>query len=290
MTGFGRAAEKTPYGTITVEIKALNHKSLNITCSLLDGFFLLEEKLKGIFEGKVFRGKIFVKVTREGEGGQKTLHAIKVNESVANEYLKKIKKVQKNLSVGGELQIRDLIGFPGVVEYEAGKKARQLWPYIRKTAEKALKNLVEYRKNEGTRLSKDFIVRLGKTYKNLREIKKHEKQSISNYKAKLARAIRELPKNAKPDKGRVEEEVALFARNCDITEEIIRLQNHIATYKKTLKTTKADVGKKLDFIAQEMHREANTIGSKAADVRISRAVIEIKSEIEKMREQVKNIE
>ncbi|MGB3241679.1 MAG: YicC/YloC family endoribonuclease [Candidatus Omnitrophota bacterium] len=290
MTGFGRGSEKTPYGTITVEAKTLNHKSLSVTCSPLNGFFLLEDKIKDIFQKKIVRGKIFVKVTRESEASQKPLYKIKVNEDVARDYIKKIRKTQKELSVGGELKIQDVIAFPGVIESNANKSAGRLWPYIKKATEKALTNLMEYRKSEGAKLAKDFNARLGRINKALKGVKKYEKQCVADYRGKLTRAMEEISEKTDFTRSRVEEEAALFAKNYDITEEITRLENHIAACRKTLKATKADVGKKLDFIAQEMHREANTIGSKSADYRISKAVIEIKSEIEKIREQVKNVE
>jgi uncharacterized protein (TIGR00255 family) len=213
-----------------------------------------------------------------------------VNENVARDYLKKIKKAQGLLAVSGQLQIQDVIAFPGVVESSTAEKENQLWPHIKKASEKALSKLVEYRKNEGTRLAKDFTARLNKIHKKLQEVKKYEKQSVTNYKSKLMRAMRKISEDATLDKSRLNEEAAAFAKNCDISEEITRLDNHIAAYKKTLKATEPDVGKKLDFISQEMHRETNTIGSKAGDYRISKAVIDIKSEIEKMREQVKNVE
>ncbi|MFQ5953354.1 MAG: YicC/YloC family endoribonuclease [Candidatus Omnitrophota bacterium] len=290
MTGFGKASERTPYGAITVEIKTLNHKSLSITCSPFNGFFLLEEKIKDIFQGKLFRGKVFVKVSRESGEGRKPLHKIIVNEIVANEYIKKIQKAQKQLTIAGELKIQDVIGFPGVVESDTSKKAGQLWPYIKKAAVKALNKLVEYRKTEGARLTKDFIKRLDKIRKNLKEIRKYEKQNVSKYRDRLTRTMLKISKQTELDKERLEEEAALFARNCDISEELTRLENHVAVYKRTMRAATTDAGKKLDFIAQEMHRETNTIGSKAEDFRISKAVIEVKSEIEKMREQAKNIE
>ena len=290
MTGFGKGSDKSPYGTITVEAKTLNHKSLSVTCSPFNGFFLLEEKIKGLLQQKIVRGKAFVKVTRESDDSHKLLHNVRVNENIAKEYINKIKKAQTKLSVGGELQIQDVIEFPGVVESNADKKTGQIWPYIKKATEKALKNLMAYRKNEGEKLAKDFVARLGKISKALKGVKKHEKQCVATHKVKLTRAMKEISGNTDLIKNRLEEEAALFAKNCDISEEITRLGNHTSTFKKTLRSASADVGKKLDFIAQEMHREANTIGSKSADFRISKAVIDIKSEIEKIREQVKNVE
>ncbi len=290
MTGFGKSTEKSPYGTITAEIKTLNYKNLSVTCNPFNGLFLLEEKIKKLFEGKIFRGKVLVRITAEGKSGQKSLQRIEVNESVAREYLRKIRKAQKNLGVKGEIQIRDLIEFPGVVESGVDKKQEQVWPYVRKALEKALNKLIAYRRSEGIRLAGDFNGRLREIKKKLREISGYGKQSVAGYRKKLVRSIRDIAENVELDKNRLETEVALFSRNCDIAEEITRLEGHLAAYRDAMNKVKTDVGKKLDFIAQEMQREANTIGAKSSDFRISKAVIEVKSEIEKMREQIKNIE
>ena len=290
MTGFGRRSYSCPYGKVTAEIKTLNHKTLSVTCNPLNGFFLLEEKIKGLFGKKVFRGKVFVRVTRESTEKQVPLQKITINETAAGEYLKKIKQLQKKMKVPGEISIRDLIAFPGVVETGASGKEETLWPYIKKVTEDAIDSLIRYRKAEGARLAKDFLRRLTAIRKNIKEIKKYEKQSVAEYRKKLVRSIKELSRNAEIDRGRLETEVASFAKNCDIAEEITRLEGHLEAYTDAMKKVKTDVGKKLDFIAQEMHREINTIGAKASDFRISKAVIDVKSEIEKMREQVNNVE
>ncbi len=290
MTGFGKAAEDSPYGRIIIEIKTLNHKSLSINCTPFDGFFLLEEKLKNILQEKLFRGKVFVKISIENSSESKVLQKIGINEAVAKEYLKKIKKTKKELGLPGEIEIKEIIALPGVIEYGSDKKVEKLWPYIKKAADKALTKLIEFRKNEGRRLEKDFMDRLKMMQKAIKEIKKYEKQSVADYRKKLSKTIDELIGKGEADKSRVEQEVAIFAKNCDITEEVVRLEHHCQSYKSTIEKAKTDVGKKLDFIAQEMHRETNTIGAKASDFRISKAVIDIKSEIEKTREQLKNIE
>ena len=290
MTGFGKGAEKSPYGDITVEIKTLNHKSLSITCNPLNGFFLLEEKVNKVCAKKLFRGKVFVKIAQESGDSRKFAQQVQVNEHVAREYLKKITKVQKNLGLEGTLLIRDLMGYPGVIESKAAKKEEKLWPQVKKALEKALEKLVEYRQSEGARLARDFNARLGKIKKNLKEIKKYEKEGVKNYRKKLMQVVREGSEGIESDRSRVEAEVALFARSCDIAEEITRLNGHLASYENAINETKTDAGKKLDFIAQEMQRETNTIGAKSGDLRIANAVIEIKSEIEKIREQTKNVE
>ncbi len=290
MTGFGKASVKSPYGTMTVELKTLNNKSLSISCTPYSGLFNLEDELKGVLEKKIYRGKVFVKITVENTSKQKSSQRIEVNEATAREYLSKLKKMQKNLAIKGDIQISDILNLPGVVEVVGDKKEENLWPYMKKSTEQALIRLMEYRESEGKRLAKDFKTRLDLVAKALKEIKKYEKQSVTSYRKKLVKSIRDISENAEMDRKRMDEEVALFARNCDIAEEVTRLQGHIEAYRETIDKATHDVGKKLDFVAQEMQREANTIGSKASDFRISNAVIEIKSEIDRMREQIKNIE
>ncbi|MDP8299488.1 MAG: YicC/YloC family endoribonuclease [Candidatus Tantalella remota] len=290
MTGFGRGEEQSPYGKITVEIKTLNHKNLSVTCNPFNGFFLLEEKIKKIFQGKLYRGKVFVRVMRSGTPGSRDLQKVEVREKVAKEYLNKINKTKKSLKIGGEVQIADLLALPGVVEVAQDRKEDVLWAPIKKAAQKALINLLDYRSSEGARLAKDFKKRLESIKKEIKGVKKFDKQSVVEYRKKLIKSIRDLAGSVEMDKGRVETEVALFAKNCDIAEEITRLEGHLTAYKETMRKVKIDAGKKLDFIAQEMQREVNTIGAKANDFRISKAVINMKSEIEKIREQVKNVE
>ena len=290
MTGFGKCSKKTPYGEITAEIKTLNHKSLSVTCNPLNGFFLLEEKVRKILEKQLYRGKAFVRITRESVPGQKSLCKIQVNENVAAEYAKKIKKAQKELGVKGDLEIRDIIGFPGVIETSVERKSEnKLWSYIAEALEEALDSLVGFREKEGLGLAKDFKARIAYIKKNIREIKRYEKQSVAAFRKKLAQTIKELTEEA-PEKEKLETEVAAFAKNCDIAEEITRMEGHLEAYADIVDGTETDIGKKLDFIAQEMQREANTIGAKSSDFRISNAVIEVKSEIEKMREQIRNVE
>jgi len=290
MTGFGKASEKSPYGKIIAEIKTLNHKSLSIACSPFNGFFLLEEKIKEIFEGKVHRGKAFVRIGREIKGEHKPLKHTEINKAAAREFLKQVRSVQKALGLGGEIGIKELLALPGIVETASEESEDKIWPYMEKALVKAVDRLVRFRKAEGRRLAKDFMARLAKLKKLNGEIAKYSLESSEEFRKKLTETVSQIKNGADHDRGRIETEVALFARNTDVTEEVTRLGGHIASYMEAMKAEEEEAGKKLDFIAQEMQREANTIGSKSADIRMSRAVIEIKSEIEKMREQIKNIE
>ncbi len=289
MTGFGRGTEKTPYGAITVEVKSLNHKSLSINCAPFNGLFLVEEKLKGIIDKKLARGKVFVRINREASGESKSLQTVEINEKTAKELLGKIKKVQKSLKVAGDIEIKDLLSFPGVVETTSTNTDDKLWKYIREALLTAVDSLIRYREKEGKLLMQDFKKRLATISRNVNKIKKYEKQTASEFKKELKKKIKATTGSA-VDKSKLEDEVALFARNCDIAEEITRISGHVKTYLSAMSSAKKEAGKKLDFVAQEMQREANTIGAKSSNFELSQAVIEVKSEIEKMREQIKNVE
>lgn len=290
MTGFGKATVKCPYGTLTIEIKSLNNKHLNVSCIPFEGFFLLEERLHELFAAKIIRGKIFVKIFRDYHGQKKILHKAALNEERVKEYLKSLADLKRKFSIKGDVEIKDIISLPGVVEHDSFKKEETLWPYVKKASIMAVDKLVEYREKEGARLSKDFEKRLAIIKKNLTNIKKYEKESVLRYKNRLTQEVKRATGKQVADQSKLEDEVAIFARNCDIAEEVVRLDNHVEAYNQVLRHDKSDAGKKLDFIAQEMHREANTIGAKGNDYRISNAIIEVKSEIEKIREQLKNIE
>ena len=289
MTGFGSSSEKSPYGKVTVDIKTLNHKSLSVTVNPPNGFFLLEEQVNEMFTGKVLRGKVFVRITTDSSGRQKSLHKVNINEQIAEEYMKKIKKAKKDLGVKGDINISELIHLPGVIENTSGEEVK-IWPYIEKAMKEAIRKLITYRLREGKELARDCDRRLKTISESLKGIEKNEKLSIEEYRKKTTQAFKKAAKGVPVNKEKLEEEVSFFARNCDIAEEVTRLTGHLKAFKDSTRNVKTDVGKKLDFIAQEMQREANTIGAKSGDFRIAKAVIGIKSEIEKMREQVKNVE
>jgi len=290
MTGYGKGSEKCHHGKIVAEIKTLNHKTLSITCNPFNGIFLLEQKVAKILEKEIFRGKVFVNITREDSGKGEAFQGIKINEKIVREYLRRIKKVQKNLGINGEVQIWEVLGFPGVLEDSSGKSGEDHWPYIEKAVKKALAKLVAYRASEGAHIAAVFGGHTQKIKSSTRQIKKYSRESVKAFKVRMVQVIKDIFEAYEPDKSRVESEVASFAKNSDVTEEINRLEAHLAAYRDAMMSGKAGVGKKLDFIAQEMQREANTIGAKSSDIRISRAVIEMKSEIEKIREQIKNVE
>ncbi|MBU1084510.1 MAG: YicC/YloC family endoribonuclease [Candidatus Omnitrophota bacterium] len=290
MTGFGKGRERFSGGMIEVEIKTLNHKTLSITCNPVEDLFLAEQQLQKLVEEKIFRGKVFVRISKERTKEAAVPRKMILNEKTARAYLRKINTLKGKLKLKGNIEIRDIIAYPGVMEISKEEEKAVSWTIIRKAALKALDGLIAYRKTEGEKLAKDFKKRLARIEKDLKNIREHSKESVKDHRAKLIQSTKEIPGTGKIDRTKLGEEIALFARNCDITEEITRLGGHVSAYRSAISGSEKDVGKKLDFIAQEMQREANTIGAKSSDFSISKAVIEIKSEIEKIREQIRNIE
>ena len=288
MTGFGSGRAKTRSGVLTAEIKTVNHKFLEITCKLPNSLSFFEEKIKEILQKRIKRGKVYFNLIYEGSSPH--AESLFVDKKLAQSYYNKLKFLKGSFKLGGEISLADIISFPGVLEYKSKEKdISNLWPSVFKATNAALKKLINEREKEGTELCKDFKYRIKRIEKHLSKIKERESINVKEYKNKLEKRIKEISGSHEINNGRIEMEVALYAKNSDITEEVTRLKNHILNFGKTI-PQKSESGKKLDFIAQELHRETNTIGSKSNDYPISKSVIEIKSEIEKIREQLKNIE
>ncbi len=288
MTGFGRGRSRGAFGVFTAELKTLNHKFLEITYKLPNSLAIFDDRVKELINKSVARGKVYLNLTHEETGEASALAYI--DHKIASSYYKKLKKLKKELSAEGEIKFSDIIAFPGVINYKpASKNTEKMWPFVQEAVLKALKKLVRDREKEGSFLIKDVDKRLGKIKRIVQSIKDESVSNIKEYKKRLSQRIKELSGGYRVDKERLAVEVALFAKNTDITEELTRLANHIKNFTQTMRK-KGEVGKKLDFISQELHREINTVGSKSSGFNISKGVIEAKTEIEKIREQLKNIE
>lgn len=288
MTGFGKAEARTKFGLFTAEIKTLNHKFLEITPKLPNSLAVFDDRIKNLVKNKVKRGKVYLNLvhdTTEEAGGN-----VFIDENLAKNYSRRLKRLKKQLNIAEPVKLADIISFPGVINYKlAGKDVAKIWPFMKQVIDGALKRLVTDREKEGSFLLKDMKARMKRIEKIVSSIEKSAASNVQNYKKRLRERIKELSSGYPIDKGRLAVEVALFAKNTDITEELTRLDNHIHNFKRSIETG-GEVGKKLDFIAQELHREINTVGSKSSGFNISKGVIEVKTEIEKIREQLKNIE
>jgi len=288
MTGFGKGETKFGNGKITIEIKTINHKFFDATLKLPNGIVVFEDKIKEVLQKEIGRGKVNLNLIYDGTvlKGEKIL----INKKAAKNYRDELSKLKKYLNLQGEITIKDIIQLPGVMSISSMDEGlAEFWPKIKQALDKALDKLVTDRTKEGRSIYIDLTARVKKIGKMLAVIKSRSHLNIEEYRKRFADRVKDLTGGRNIDMGRLEMEVAIFAKNCDISEEITRLKNHLSNFNKTI-SGNDEVGKKIDFIAQELHREINTIGSKASDFKISQNVIEIKSEIEKIREQAKNLE
>lgn len=288
MTGFGKGEARFRNRWITVEIKTLNHKFFDAGIKLPDNTAAFEDKIKEILQKKINRGKVNLNLVYEGtisKGGR-----VAIDKACARSYYNELKGLGKSLGLKDDVTVRDVMLLPGVVSYEpAAGHLSEIWPKIKAALDKALAMLVANRDKEGKAIYLDLKKRARRIAKLLAVIKSRAHLNIGEYKKKFTDRVKDLTGGRQMDAGRLEMEVAIFAKNSDISEEITRLDNHLAHFNQTIAGS-GEVGKKIDFIAQELHREINTIGSKASDFKISKNVIDIKGEIEKIREQAKNLE
>lgn len=288
MTGFGKAAVKSKHSVVTVELRTINHKFFELSAKLPNGLAQFEDKLKSAIQRMVKRGKVYLSVDINSQ--KNGISGVTINKNTALRYKKELERLQRALNLSGNVELDQILALPGVVTAETAKAdSRKDFPFVKKALSKALGDLLSDREKEGAALFKDLNKRAVNITTAIKHVEERATISIIKYKDHLTKRIKELAGTKNVDKGRLEQEVALFAKNSDISEELVRLKSHLASFSETL-VSRAESGKKLDFIAQELHREVNTIASKSSDFKISRYAIHIKSDIEKIREQVKNIE
>ncbi|KXG75551.1 hypothetical protein AN618_18290 [Fervidicola ferrireducens] len=286
MTGYGRGKS---CGKITweVELKSINHRFLEIYVKLPRQWFFLEEKIRNYIRERISRGRIDVFVNCSSE----TLPVdIKIDKQAAASYYKKLVELKEEVGFEGPVTLSLLSVMPDlfVVEQQFPEE-EELWPELKKALEEAVDNLIEMRTKEGNNLWRDISSRLDVIMERVRNIKIRSDVMIEEYRKKLQQKVKKIKEGLELNEERLEAEVVIFAERSDISEELVRIESHIAQFK-NMGDAEGVSGKKMDFLAQEIFREANTIASKSADYNITREVIEIKSELEKIREQLQNIE
>ncbi|MCA9400509.1 MAG: YicC family protein [Candidatus Omnitrophica bacterium] len=269
MTGFGSAQVTIGAVKILVEIKTVNHRFFDLSFYTPSGFNAIENKIKQIIQKEIERGRITVSIKII----QKPTPMVALNNDVVKSYLDYAKKINKTFKLEGQLTVADIIKMPGVLDVQdTFVDATKIWPSLEKAIRRALKGVVLMRKSEGRALTRDMSDKLQRMTKQTKAIK-------SRSDAILKDAKKRLP----------EEEFSSFQKGIDINEELSRLQHYVDQIKILLKNS-VSTGKKIDFIAQEMQRETNTVGSKLQDKIVSNSVIMMKSKIEKIREQAQNVE
>jgi uncharacterized protein (TIGR00255 family) len=290
MTGFGKGEARGKAGMVKADVRTVNHKFLEIGIKLPEGLLGLEDRIRELAQQHVRRGKVNINIAYED--GLEAADKICVDQRLAKVYYKQLSGLKKKMRLDGSIRLDQLISLPGVITYEPKKAhAADVWGPIQAALGQAFRALDRARLKEGMALYADLKKRVRIIEKAIEVIKGRTKINTDLYREKLKKSINELSKGIVRDfdKGRLEQEVALYAKNSDISEEITRLCAHMRNLSDTVEKDD-EAGKKLDFIAQELNREANTVGSKVSDFKISKKVIQIKGEIEKLREQAKNIE
>lgn len=290
MTGFGRSEYTDGKRNITVEIKSVNHRYSDISVKMPRRYSFAEDRVKAVVKSRLKRGKVDVSIMVENITENDI--NIKLNEPIARQYYENLKTLQENFDLCGEISLRLLATMPDVMKAIPDvDDEEEIAKAILVPVEEAALNLEKMRAVEGEKLAEDLIGR-GNTIKEiLDKIEERAPGVVVDYTARLRERITELlAGSATIPEERILTEAAIFADKCAIDEEITRLNSHLIQLKKIVDSPNDAEGKKLDFLVQEMNREANTIGSKANDITITNYMLEIKSEIEKIREQVQNVE
>lgn len=287
MTGYGVGRVKAEDGECLAEIKSLNNKYCDINIKNNFQSLEIEQKMEKLIKNKVSRGKINILVKVENYG--LTEEKIILNEDIANSYYKNLKTLKKKYKLKGEISIDSMLKFKDIFKIIKEEESTKIWVMVEKATNLALDSLLKMRGREGKVLVTDIRKRVKKIQKLIGKVEKISKSSPIDYKDKLLNKIKNLIDGLNVDEGRIELEAAIFAEKTDITEEIIRLKSHLIQFDDLLNSQES-VGRKMDFLTQEINREINTIGSKTNDIEVTSLVVLVKSELEKIREQARNIE
>ena len=288
MTGFGRGHEVLNGRDITVEIRSVNHRYYEFSSKLPRTYTFTEEKLKSLLQGKISRGKVEVAVLVQNVTA--VSEKITANKEVISEYITALREIQGELNLTDDLALSSVLRLPDaftVVNEEADEE--QMWADLKTVTEEALANFIAMRENEGARMKADISGRLDTIEKNVAFVEERSPVIVENYRKRLYDKMCEVLQGKDVDENRILLEAGIFSEKTAVDEETVRLRSHIAQFREMLESTEP-IGRKLDFLVQEMNRETNTIGSKVQDIEVTKVVVEQKAEIEKIREQIQNIE
>ncbi len=288
MTGFGRCENHQGSRKFTVEMKAVNHRYFDVSIKMPKKLSFFEAAIRNVLKQYVQRGKLDVFITYEDYAEENV--ALKYNEELAGQYLKYFRQMAEKFGLKDDISVSSLGRCPEVFTMEEQDiDEEEIWAELKKAVEGACVQFVKAREQEGEALKTDLLDKLERMDENVTLIEDRYPQIVSEYRSRLEEKVKELLGDLQIDEGRIAAEVVIFSDKICTDEETVRLRSHIATMKEAL-IAGGSIGRKLDFIAQEMNREANTILSKANDLEISNVGIDLKTEIEKVREQIQNIE
>ena len=288
MTGYGKSEQTIDSLNVTVEIKSVNHRYFEFSARVPREYGFLEEKLKKYCNSLITRGKVECYVSVEDLEEREM--EVNVNETLAAGYVKALKELSERFGLKDDISAVTLSRYPDVITlHKASEDEERIWNAVKTVAETAVSKFIEMRETEGSKLRGDIISRADYIIECVEFIEGRSPETVREYNEKLKQRMKELLGDAAVDEQRLLNEAAIYADKIAVDEETVRLRSHISQLREFMNSSEA-IGRKLDFLVQEINREANTIGSKAQDVDIAKKVIAIKAEVEKIREQVQNIE
>ena len=288
MTGYGKSEQTIDSLNVTVEIKSVNHRYFEFSARVPREYGFLEEKLKKYCNSLITRGKVECYVSVEDLEEREM--EVNVNETLAAGYVKALKELSERFGLKDDISAVTLSRYPDVITlHKASEDEERIWNAVKTVAETAVSKFIEMRETEGSKLRGDILSRADYIIECVEFIEGRSPETVREYNEKLKQRMKELLGDAAVDEQRLLNEAAIYADKIAVDEETVRLRSHISQLREFMNSSEA-IGRKLDFLVQEINRETNTIGSKAADIRITRLVVDMKSEIEKIREQIQNIE
>ena len=288
MTGYGRSQKILNGRDISVEIRSVNHRDYEYTSRIPRTYSYIDEKLKAVLKTSVARGKVEVSVTINNIEGKDS--QIAINKGVAEGYVTALRSISEELALSDDLTLSNLIRIPDVFNIQkTPDDEEQICADVSEVTAEALERFVAMRETEGTRLKNDILEKADFIIERVKMVEELSPLTVEAYRNKLYKKLSEVLADKNIDEQRIITEAAIFSEKIAVDEETVRLRSHIAQLRDILESNEA-VGRKLDFIVQEINREVNTIGSKAQDLNITKIVVDMKSEIEKIREQIQNVE
>ena len=287
MTGYGKSSLSIDTREYQVEIKSVNHKYIDTNIKMPRIISYLEEDIRKIITSKLKRGKIDIYISFENYS--KDGNNIQINSNLAKMYIQNLKKLAEEESISANIEVTEITKLPDVLTIKSNIDENQIKSELLQTVEEAINNLINMRQGEGERISRDILSKISQIEEKKQDIFMLSTGLIDEYVVKLEARIKEILKTEEVDKSRLMQEVVIYADKCSVEEEITRLTSHIEQLRNLLNSNEPN-GKKMDFIIQEMNRETNTIGSKANNLEITNRVVDIKTILEDIREQIQNIE
>ena len=287
MTGYGKSNMSKNLREYQVEIKSVNHRYLDISVKMPRSLSYLEEEIKKAVSSKLTRGKVDVFITFNNNSLEG--RDIKINTEIARMYIKELRNLAESEGIVADIPVTEISKLPDVLTIQNNQDDETIKNELLEVSSKAIDNLVDMRKVEGEKIAQDLLIRIQDIEEKVKKISSLSTGLIEEYVVKLNTRIKDLLQDQEIDEARLAQEVVIYADKCSIEEEVTRLNSHIYQFRELLNSNEA-MGKKLDFMIQEMNRETNTIGSKANNLEITNEVINMKTQLENIREQVQNIE